>query len=201
MLIRIVLDLAGFACAVTALAAVVAFPLCAFGTNFVFASHIRCSCCTAFLAQLAIVTDVNTVLTFAALGADGCAILAVFAAVDADTILAVTAIVTVTAHDIGTVDADAAIGTELIHTAGALAAAFAAVFRTIGANDATVLTDLRAVAALIAVLTENIVRAFTADIAGGTEFVHTVGTLFFTIRTEVRAVFTAFAAGTYHCTV
>ena len=199
--IRIVPNLTGFSCAVTALAAVVVFPFCAFGANFMFASHIRCYLCTALLAQIAVGTDVHTVFTFDALLAGICAVRAILTAVDADVFHTVAAIITVTTHNIGTIDADAAIRTELVDAAGTLATILAYIFRTVDTNDTAVLTDPHTVAALIAVLTENIVRAFTADIAGGTEFVHTVGTLFFTIRTEVRAVFTAFAAGTYHCTV
>lgn len=201
MHILIILDLTCFACAVTAFAAVVVFPLCAFRAYAMFTAQIQCRFCAARLAQLAIRTDGNAVFALDAGFTDGCTIPAILAAVNADVFHTVTAIIAVTAHDIGAVDADAAIWAELVYTAGALAASFANIFCAVGTNDTAVLAHRHTIATLITVLTEDIPCAFTADVTGGTEFIRAIGALFIAIRTKVRTVFAALAAGTYQSAI
>lgn len=201
VLICVMLDDAGFACAMAAFAAVMIFPFCAFGTNIMFASQICCRFCTAVLAQLAVGTDGNTVFTFHAFFTNVRTICAVFTAIDADVIHTVTAIITVTAHHIGTVDADAAVGAIFVNATRTLAAFFADIFHAVGANGTAVLTHLHTVAALIAVLAENIIRAFTTNIAGGAELVCAVGAFITAIRTQIRTVFATLTAGTYHSAI
>jgi len=195
--ILVMVNLSGAARTVTAFRAVMCFPLCALRANSVRASKIFCLFFTAVLAHLAIGTDFHAVFTFAALHTESGAVGAVFTAVDTDVIRTVTAIAAVTAHDVGTVNANAAVGTEFIHTSGAFAAVLADAFRAVRTDDTAALTDLRAVAALPAILAEQILCAFPADIAGSTEFVRAVGAFLATVRTEIRTVFASLAAGTY----
>ena len=150
------------------------FPLCALRADSVRASKIFSCFFTAVLAHFAIGTDFHAVFTFAALHTEFGAVGAVFTAADTDVIRTVTAIVAVAAHTVGTVDANAAIGTEFIHTSRAFSAVFTHGLRAIGANNTAFFADFRAVAALIAILAEEVVRTFPADIAGSTEFVRTV---------------------------
>ena len=138
------------------------------------ASPIFCRFFTAVLAHLAIGADCDAVFTFAAFLTEVGAVRAVFTAVDTDVIGTVTAKVAVTAHDTGTVNANAAIGTEFIHTSRAFSAVFTHGLRAVRTNDAAVFADFRTVAALTAILAEQILCAFPADIAGSTEFVRTV---------------------------
>lgn len=201
VLIFIAFDFIRLTCAVTALDAVMAFPLCAFRTNRVITSHIRCRFCAAILAHLAVVTDICTIFTFHALIADICTVRAVFAAVDADVIDAVTAIIAVTAHCIGTVDADATVRAELVNTAGTLTAVLTNIFRTVTADYAAILADFRAVAAKLTVLTPYITRTLAADVTRKTEFVRAVGAFFITVRADIHTVFAAFSARTYKSAV
>ena len=172
------------------------FPLCAFRTDFMIASHVRCCFRTAIHAHFAIRTDIHAIFTPTALITSVCTVRAVFPAVYADVIRTVTAIIAVTAHTVGTVDADAAIGTEFVHASGAFAAVGTDTLRTVRTDGTALLTDLRAVAALIAVLTEDIVRAIPADIAGCTEFIITIGAFFIALGAEIGTVFASLAAGT-----
>lgn len=173
------------------------FPLCALRANSVRASKIFRLFFTAVLAHLAIGTDFHAVFTFAALHTESDAVGAVFTTAYTEVVITVTAIVAVTAHDVGTVNANAAFGTKFIHTSGAFATALADVFRAVCTDDTAVLTDLRAIATPLAILAEQILCAFSADIAGSTEFVCAVGAFLATVRTEIRTVFASLAAGTY----
>ena len=193
--ILVMVNLFGAARTVTAFRAVMCFPLCALRANSVRASKIFRHFFTAVLAHLAIGTDFHAVFTFAAIHTESGAVIAVFTTVDTDVIRTVTAIVAVTAHDVGTVNANAAVGTKFIHTSRAFAAVLADAFRAVCTDDTAVLTDLRAVAALPAILAEQILCAFPADIAGSTEFVCAVGAFLATVRTDIRTVFASFTAG------
>lgn len=195
--ILVMVNLFGAARTVTAFRAVMCFPLCALRANSVRASKIFCLFFTAVLAHLAIGTDFHAVFTFAALHTESGTVGAVFTTACTEVVSTVTAIVAVAAHNVGTVNADAAVGTEFIHTSGAFAAVIADAFRAVCTDDTAVLTDLRAVAALPAILAEQILCAFPADIAGNTEFVRAVGAFLATVRTEIRTVFASLAAGTY----
>ena len=150
------------------------FPFCAFRTYCVIASELLCTFCTAVRAHLAIGTDFHAVFAFAALIAEVCTVRTVFAAIRADVVSTVAAIIAVLAHCIGTVDAYAAVRTEFVYTSRALAAIFTDVFRAVRANNAAILADFRAVAALVTVLTKQIVRTFAADIARRAEFIRAV---------------------------
>lgn len=193
--ILVMVNLSGAAHTVTAFRAVMCFPLCALRANSVRASKIFCRFFTAVLAHLAIGTDFHAVFTFAALHTESGAVGAVFTAVDTDVIRTVTAIVAVVAHDVGTVNADATVGTEFIHTSGAFAAVLADVFRAVCTDDTAVLTDIRAVAALSAILAVQISRTLAADVTGGAEFIRTVRAFLPAVRAKIRAVFTALSAG------
>ena len=149
-------------------------PLRALRTNCVIASERLCTFGTAPLAHLAIGTDVDAILTLAALVTKAYTVRAVFAAIRADVVSTVAAIITVAAHRVGTVDAYAAVRTEFVYTSGALAALLADVFRAVRTNNAAILADFRTVAALVAVLTKQIVRTFAADAARRAEFIRAV---------------------------
>lgn len=150
------------------------FPSIAFGANAVVASHILCRIRTAILAQLTIGTNGDTVFTFAAFLTEVGAVRAVFTAVCAKVIRTVAAVIAFAAHSVGTVDAYAAVGAEFVDASRTLAAVLTYGLRAIGADDTAFLTDFHAVAALPAILAEQILCAFPADIAGSTEFVRTV---------------------------
>ena len=194
--ILVMVNLFGAARTVTAFRAVMCFPLCALRANSVRASKIFRHFFTAVLAHLAIGTDFHAVFTFAALHTESGTVGAVFTTACTEVVSTVTAIVAVAAHDVGTVNANAAVGTKFIHTSGAFAAVLADAFRAVCTDDTAVLTDLRAIAALPAILAEQIPCAFPADIAGSTEFVCAVGAFLATVRTEIRTVFTALPTGT-----
>ena len=138
------------------------------------ASKIFCRFFTAIFTKFAVGANVYAVFTFAALHTEPGAVGAVFTAVCAKIIRTVAAIIAVSAHTVGTVNANAAIGTEFIHTSRAFAAIFTHGLRAVCTNNAAFFADFRAVAALIAILAEEVVRTFPADIAGSTEFVRTV---------------------------
>ena len=157
-----------------ALRAEMCFPLRTFRADSVRASEIFCSFFTAILAKLAFGANFHAVFTFAAFLAEVGAVGAVFTAVCAKVIRTVAAVIAIPAHTVGTVDANAAIGTEFIHTSGAFSAIFTHGLRAVRTNDAAVFADFRTVAALTAILAEQILCAFPADIAGSTEFVRTV---------------------------
>lgn len=193
--ILVMVNRSGAAHTVTAFRAVMCFPLCALRANSVRASKIFCRFFTAVLAHLAIGTDFHAVFTFAALHTESGAVGAVFTAVDTDVIRTVTAIVAVAAHDVGTVNADATVGTEFVHTSGAFAAVLADVFRAVCTDDTAVLTDIRAVAALSAILAVQISRTLAADVTGDAEFIRTVRAFLPAVRAKIRAVFTALSAG------
>ena len=189
--------LTGFVSTVTAFRAEMRSPFCAFRTESVFTSQIRCSFRTAIPAVVTVRAHLSTILTFSARITAVRAIGAVFSAVCADIIRAVTAIIAVAAHGVGTVYANAAIGAEFIQTAGALAAIFTDAFRTVDTDSAAVITYLRAAAALTAIFTEYIARTVTADIAGRAEIITAIGAFFPTVRTKIRTVFTALTARTH----
>ena len=138
------------------------------------ASKIFCRFFTAIFTKFAVGANVCAVFTFAALHTESGAVGAVFTAVCADVIRTVTAKAAVAAHTVGTVDADAAVGAEFVDTSRAFSAVFTHGLRAVRTDDTAVLADFRTVAAQTAVLAEEVVRAFPADIAGGTEFVRTV---------------------------
>ena len=185
----------------SALAAIMLLPLCAFRTNRMIASHIRRCLCTAILTHFAVKAYLNTILTFTAFIADICAVRAIFAAVNAKVISTVTAVIAVAAHYIGTVNAYSAVGAKLVNAAGALTAPLTNIFRAVTTNYAAPLTDFSTVAAKLAVLTPHIAHTFAADITRSTEFVRTVGAFFVAVRTHVRTVFAALAARTYKSTI
>lgn len=197
VLILIVLDLSRLAYAVLTFRTVVIFPFRTFGTDAMRAPHCHCRFFTAIFADFAVRAYFNTIFTFAALITEACTVRAVFAAVGTNVISTVTAVIAVAAHYIGTVNAYATIGTKFVHASGTFSASLADVFRTVGTDDSAPLADLRAVAALIAVLAKDIIRTFTAGIAGHTEFIGAVGAFFITIRAEICTVFAALSAGTY----
>ena len=172
-------------------------PLRALRTYCVIASELLCTFGTAPLAHFAIGTDLDAILTLAALVTKAYTVRAVFAAVAANVIDAVAAIITVAAHRVGTVDAYAAVRTEFVYTSGALAALPADVFRAVSANNAAILADFRTVAALVAVLAKQIVRTFAADAARRAEFIRAIRANLSTVRAEIRTIFAALAAGTY----
>lgn len=171
-------------------------PLCAFRADCVLASHILCRLCTAILAHLAIGTYLDAVFTSAALLAEASTVRAVFAAIGAEVIGTVAAVIAFLTHGIGTVDAYAAIRTKFVYTSGALAAILANVFCTIRANYSAILTDFRTLTAQIAILAEKIVRAFPADITGGTEFVAARRADFSAFGAKIGTIFASLAAGT-----
>lgn len=171
-----------------------AFPFCALDTDPVIASHVFCRFCTAIHARLTIGTYLNTVSAFAAGIAEICTVRAEFTAFCTKVICAVPAIIAVPAHAVGTVKTNAAIGAEFVRAAGAFSAFFADIFGTVGTNNAAVLANLRTVAALIAVLTEQLVGAFTADITGSAEFVAAVGAFLAAFGAKIGAVFASFPA-------
>jgi len=171
-----------------------AFPGVTFGADTVAATEFRRSFCTAILAQPAIGAYLHAVLAFFALRAELGTVGAVFTAVNADVIGTVAAVIAVAAHAVGTVNADAAVGTEFINTSGAFAALLAHALGTVGTDGAAVIAYFRAFAALITILAEDILRTFTANIAGHTEFVRAVGAFFAAVRTEIRTVFASLAA-------
>ena len=81
---------------------------------------------------------------------------------------------TVKTHHISTVETFAAVRAVFGRTVAAFQAVLAPIFRAVCTDDTAFLTDLRAVTALPAILAEQILCAFPADIAGSTEFVRTV---------------------------
>jgi len=176
-------------------------PFFAFRTDSMTASIFFRTYRTTVIAQVAVGTDINAVFALPALCTKSGTVRAIFAAVTADRIGAVTAVMAVLTHDIGTIHADTAVGTKFVNTSGALSAVFAHAFSTVDTNIATVFADLCTATTLIAVLTEKVISAFTADIAGGTEFVRAVGAFFITVRTEIRTVLASFAAGTNYTAV
>ena len=147
------------------------FPFCAFRTDSVIAAEILCVFGTADLTQFAIGADFHAVFAFPAFLTVSGAVGAVFAAINADVIRTVAAIIAVAAHYFGTVHTDAAVGTEFVHTSGALPAIFTDVFGTVSTDDSAVLTNFRAVSALITLLAELLVCTFPTDIAGCAEFI------------------------------
>ena len=182
----------------TALRAVVALPFRAFDADSVSAAKVRCSFSAAVLAQLAVGTYHGTVFTFTAFIAEFCTVGAVFAAVIANIFRAVGAVITIDAHTVGTVNADSAVGTEFIYTAGAFSAVIAYAFGTIGTDGTALLTDLRTVSALIAILAEHTVGALYASIAGYAHLVTAGGANLTTVLAKIGAVFASFSAGADH---
>ena len=150
------------------------FPLCTLRADSVRASKIFCSRFAAILAELTVGANGDAVFTFAAFLAKVGAVGTGFTAVCAKVIRTVAAIIAVPAHTVGIVNANAAIGTEFIHTSRAFAAVFTHGLCAVGAYNAAFFANFRAVAALTAILAEQILCAFPADIAGSTEFVRTV---------------------------
>ena len=150
------------------------FPLCTLRADSVRASPIFCRFFTAILAKRAVGADCDAVFTFAAFLAEVGAVGTGFTAVCAKVIRTVAAVIAIPAHTVGTINADAAVGTEQIRAVTAGAAVLADAFRAVCTDDTAVFTYLRAVAALTAILAEQILCAFPADIAGSTEFVRTV---------------------------
>lgn len=148
-----------------------ASPLITFGADTVSTAEILRTFCTAVLTQLTIGADFHAVFAFSALRTESGAVGTVFSAVAADAVGTITAVMAVLTHRVGTVHADAAVGTEFVHASGAFTALFADVFRTVRTDDAAVLADLRAFAALITFLAEEIADTFPAQITGCTELV------------------------------
>ena len=150
------------------------FPLCALRADSVLASQIFCRFLAAIFAKRAVGANCDTVFTFAAFHTESGAVGAVFTAVCAEVIRTVAAIIAIPAHTVGTVNADAAVRTEFVYTSRAFSAVVTYGLRAVRTNDAAVFADLRTFSALIAVLAEQILRTFAANIAGRTKFVRTV---------------------------
>jgi hypothetical protein len=174
MAVRIVFDFAIFGDAMSALVAVMLRPFPAFRTDSVGTAKIFGSLGTTVLAPFTVGTGVRAVLANTAVGANCRTVHTDFTAFAAQTRTTISAIAAFPAHFSRTVLADAAVGTECIETVVAFSAVLAPGFRAVHADQTAILADFRAVAALTAILAEQILCAFPTDIAGSTEFVRTV---------------------------
>lgn len=172
---------------VVAIAAEMRRPITAFAADTVCASKRFRNFGTAVLAQFAVRAGIRTVFAHAALTADRRAVRADFSAFAAEfgtTILTVSA---VGAHCTRTIRADAAVGTEKIQTIGAFSAVGASGIGAVHADQTAFVTDFRASASLSAVLAPAVFTGtFTAEIAGGAEFIGAFRTLLTAFRAEIR---------------
>ena len=106
----------------------------------------------------------------------------------------VTAVMAILTHRIGTVKTDTAVGTVFVHTVSTFAAVRTTAFRAAAADDTAFFTEIGTVTAQKTVFTQKFIRTMDTKIAGSAECITAVGAHFLTFRTEIHAVFAAFAA-------